>query len=60
MLDENGSQLMEGDGKDARQFNIRLLYQARWSQRFIAQGLGVSLWQVNKVVREEKMARLAA
>jgi DNA-binding transcriptional regulator LsrR (DeoR family) len=59
MLDENGSQLKEGDGKDARQFNIRLLYQARWGQKYIAQGLGVSIWQVNKVIREQKMAKAA-
>lgn len=59
MLDENGSQLKEGDDKDARYFNIRLLHRAHWAQRFIAQALGVSVWQVNKVVREQKMARAA-
>jgi hypothetical protein len=59
MLDENGSQLKEGDDRPAQEFNIRFLHQVRWSQQFIAQALGVSTWKVNKIVRQQKTARAA-
>lgn len=60
MLDENGSQLKEGDEKSAQEFNIRILHQVYWPQRAIAQALGVSLHRVHKTIREKKMARIAA
>jgi hypothetical protein len=59
MLDENGSQLMEGDDRSAQESNIRILHQVYWTQRAIAQALGVSLHRVHKTIREQKMARAA-
>jgi hypothetical protein len=59
MLDENGSQLKEGDERDAQEFNIRILHQVYWTQRAIAQALGVSLHRVHKTIRERKMAEAA-
>jgi hypothetical protein len=59
MLDENGTQLKEGDGQDDCDFNIRFLHRVRWPQRSIAQALGVSLHRVHKTIREQKMAEAA-